>query len=227
MRFAYTLKQKTKIATLLFFVMACSILIRVLEDKSVKSMNKSFMSMYNDRLVPVTDLYYISEHMYAKQDLFERLLCSGAPVNLTAVSERIDRRNTAVGSLISKYEKTQLVDQEKKSLDLFKDRWLKSTAIEKNILQMIADNAVDNGRQLYETTGRQAVQSSIRKLSELIKIQTKIGQELIHDSEFMVSGSKIYSALQLALAILIGITIVAIISASNVIKLNNDKFNLN
>jgi len=227
MRFAYTLKQKTKIATLLFFVMACSILIRILEDKSVKSMNKSFMSMYNDRLIPVTDLYYIAEHMHAKQALFERSLFSRDSSDLATINERINLRNAAVDSLINKYEKTQLVDQEKKSLDIFKNRWMKAAVIEKDIIQMITGNAMDKGRKLYENTGRQAIQGSIQKLSELISIQSKVGQELIQDSVFMVSGSKIYSALQLALAILIGITIVAIISASNVIKLKNDKFNLN
>ena len=183
--------------------------------------------MYNDRLIPVTDLYYIAEHMHAKQALFERSLFSRDSSDLATINERINLRNAAVDSLINKYEKTQLVDQEKKSLDIFKNRWMKAAVIEKDIIQMITGNAMDKGRKLYENTGRQAIQGSIQKLSELISIQSKVGQELIQDSVFMVSGSKIYSALQLALAILIGITIVAIISASNVIKLKNDKFNLN
>jgi hypothetical protein len=50
---------------------------------------------------------------------------------------------------------------------------------------------------------------------------------LIKDSEFAVSGTRIYSSLQLALAIIIGILIVAIVFASNVVKIPNDKFKLN
>ena len=56
-----------KIAGLLFCIMACTLLIRFLEDKSVKNMNKSFVSMYNDRLIPATDLFFVAEHTYQKK----------------------------------------------------------------------------------------------------------------------------------------------------------------
>ncbi|MNI80466.1 hypothetical protein D3C73_1370000 [compost metagenome] len=86
---------------------------------------------------------------------------------------------------------------------------------------------MEAARALFETKGKNSFNSARGKLSELTKIQTEVGQELIKNSEFAVSGSRIYSSLQLALAIIIGILIVAIVFASNVVKIPNDKFNLN
>jgi hypothetical protein len=75
--------------------------------------------------------------------------------------------------------------------------------------------------------GRNAANQTLTKLSALIKIQSKVGSELIKGSEIFVSGTKVYSTLQVILAIVIGIMIVAIVSASNAVKVQSEKFNLN
>jgi hypothetical protein len=74
---------------------------------------------------------------------------------------------------------------------------------------------------------KSASTKTLDKLSALIKIQSKVGDELIKDSKIFVSGTKIYSTFQVILAIAIGIMIVGIVSASNVVKIQNDRFNLN
>ncbi len=67
----------------------------------------------------------------------------------------------------------------------------------------------------------------VKKLTELTQIQRKVGEELIKDSNYVASGNNFYSNIQFALAIVIGILIVAIITTSNVVKVANEKFNLN
>ena len=62
MKFAHSIKQKTKVALLLFCIMVCLILVRILEDKSIKQMNNSFISLYNDRLIPATDLFLLPKN---------------------------------------------------------------------------------------------------------------------------------------------------------------------
>ena len=71
MKFAHSIKQKTKVALLLFCIMICLILVRILEDKSIKQMSESFASLYNDRLIPATDLFFIAEKLNLKKDLIE------------------------------------------------------------------------------------------------------------------------------------------------------------
>ncbi|MCX2451988.1 MCP four helix bundle domain-containing protein [Pedobacter sp. PLR] len=229
MKVAYSLKQKMKIATFLFAIMACMILIRFLEDKSVKSMNESFVSMYNDRLVPATDLFYIAENIFAKKLTLDSFLYSGNPdkKDVDLLKRQFQQFNTTIDSLMKKYEKTFLVKQEKEELKELKIRLIGSIAAEQHVISLTDSHSILDGRKLYETVGRATSRRTLQQLTELMTIQTQVGQELIQSSESMVSRSKLYSTLQIALAVLIGILVVGIISASNVVQVKNDKFNMN
>lgn len=229
MRFAYSVKQKMKIAVLLFCIMACTILIRFLEDKSVKSMNESFVSLYNDRLIPATDLFYIAEYVDQKRFLMEEVLYlpDTHPFNENQLKNKLDKIDVSIDSLIKDYEKTFLVKQEKQKIAELK-AWLAGhNNMEDKLLKAITVYGLEKARMTYETFGRNAPGEIIQKLSELMRIQRQVGEELTKDTAFMVSGNKIYSSFQLVLAIVIGILIVGIVFTSNVVKISNDKFNLN
>ncbi|MDR6783036.1 hypothetical protein ABIE26_000476 [Pedobacter africanus] len=228
MRFAYSVKQKMKIAVLLFCIMACTLLIRFLEDKSVKSMNESFVSMYNDRLIPAADLFYVAEKAYLKKSLFEDALYEPEHLfNVDKLQVQLAALNTSIDSLIQKYSKTLLVRQEKEQLVHLKNGLGSTVEVENKILATAKAEGLGAARVLYETEGRESSRTTIKKLSELMNIQKQVGEELIKDSAFMVSGNKIYSGFQVVLAIVIGILIVGIVFTSNVVKISNDKFNLN
>lgn len=228
MRFAYSIKQKMKIAVLLFCIMACTLLIRFLEDKSVKSMNESFVSMYNDRLIPATDLFYVAENAYLKKSLFEDALYGpDQAFDAESLKSKLANLNVSIDSLINKYGKTFLVKLEKEQLEELKKGLESTVAVENRILAIATTQGVDEARKLYNNEGRDSSNKTIKKLSELMSIQKQIGEELIKDSAFMVSGNKLYSSFQVVLAIVIGILIVGIVFTSNVVKINNEKFNLN
>lgn len=222
MKFAFSLKNKLKIAFLLFCIMCCTLLIRFLEDKSVTKINESFISMYNDRLIPATDLYFIAENLYHKNAILQDALASNK-FHPSASLSKIDSHNQKIDSVINKYELTLLVKQEKTFLDDLKIALSAQQQLEHKILSL----AESEGKEIYETLGRNASKQTLAKLSALIKIQSKVGDELIKDSKIFVSGTKIYSTFQGILAVIIGIMIVSIISASNMVKIQNDKFNLN
>ena len=222
MKFAFSLKNKLKIAFLLFCIMCCTLLIRFLEDKSVKKINESFISMYNDRLVPATDLYLIAENLYHKNTILQDALAENAVHASTSIS-KINKHNRSIDSIINKYELTFLVKQEQSFLKDLKNALLAQQEIENRILKL----AIADGSKVYEAIGRNAAGKTLNKLSALIKIQSKVGDELIKDSKIFVSGTKIYSIFQGILAIVIGIMIVSIVSASNAVKIHSDKFNLN
>ncbi|NII83556.1 MCP four helix bundle domain-containing protein [Pedobacter sp. SG908] len=223
MKFAFSLKNKLKIAFLLFCIMCCTLLIRFLEDKSVEQINESFISMYNDRLVPATDLYFIAENLYYKKEILQDILLGNNIIHPSAGLVKMNKHNRKIDSVINKYELTLLVKQEKSFLNDLKRALTVQQGLEVKILNM----AGTEGRAIYESLGREATNQTLAKLSALIKIQSKVGNELIKGSKIFVSGTKIYSTLQVILAIVIGIMIVAIVSASNVVKIHNEKFNLN
>jgi len=223
MKFAFSLKNKLKIAFLLFCIMCCTLLIRFLEDKSVEKINESFISMYNDRLVPATDLYFIGENLYYKNAILQEVLLGNDVLQGSTALVKMDKHNRKIDSVINKYELTLLVKQERNFLNELKKALVVQQGLEVKILSMVGSES----KAVYESVGRNAANQTLAKLSALIKIQSNVGSELIKGSKIFVSGTKVYSTLQVILAIVIGIMIVAIISASNAVKIQSDKFNLN
>lgn len=224
MRSAHSIKQKTKVAVLLFCIMVCTILIRVLEDHSIKNMGNAFASLYNDRLIPATDLFYISESIYAKRFLVDNHL------NATAVddqlNEKLSKHNTTIDSLLKKYQQTFLVSKEKNHLIQLKGKLLANKNLEARILD-ISVNETAATRLEFNKTASKSYQEIFENLTALTKIQTKVGEELIKESKSIIAGTNIYSNIQLVLAVVIGILIVSIMFTSNVIKVKQEKFNLN
>ncbi len=227
MKFAFSLKNKLKIAVLLFCIMCCTLLIRFLEDKSVKKINESFVSMYHDRLVPATDLFFIAENLFQKSSILQNTLSTPAQ-NMDTANERaqLAKYNLKIDSVISKYELTLLVKQEKKYLNDFKISFVNQKVQEDKILELSVSDLLKS-RYWHESIGKSASAETLAKLSALIRIQSEVGDELLNDSKIFVSGTKVYSALQVILAIAIGILIVGIISASNAVKIEQEKFKLN
>lgn len=191
-------------------------------------MEKAFSSLYNDRLVPATDIFYISEKLYAKRFLLETFVYSDknklSPQQLNNKLRTYDRE---VDTLLAKYEKTFLVKNEKNHLTELKVKLLENKVFEKNIL--LNANTIDKItlRKMYDNNAEQSFTGISTLLSQLTKIQTVVGEELRVESQKIVSGTNLYSTMQLILAIIIGILIVSIIFASNVMNIRNDKYNLN
>ncbi|MNJ99956.1 Four helix bundle sensory module for signal transduction [compost metagenome] len=228
MKFAYSLKQKTKIAILLFLIMACTILIRLLEDRSIKNMEKAFSSLYNDRLVPATDIFYISEKLYAKRFLLETFVYSDQnKLSAQRLNNKLKTYDRNIDTLLAKYEKTFLVKNEKNHLTELKVKLLENKVLEKNIL--LNANALDKAalRKLYDSSAEQSFLDISNTLSQLTKVQTVVGEQLKEESQKIVRGTNLYSTLQLLIAIVIGALIVSILAASNVMNIRNDNFNLN
>lgn len=228
MKFAYSLKQKTKIAILLFLIMACTILIRLLEDRSIKNMEKAFTSLYNDRLVPATDIFYISEKLYAKRFVLEMFVYSDKnKLSTQQVNNKLKAYDKSIDTLLAKYEKTFLVKNEKNHLTELKVKLLENKVLEKNIL-LNANNLDKTALQrLYDSGAEQSFLEISNTLSQLTKVQTVVGEQLKEESQKIVRGTNLYSTLQLLIAIVIGALIVSILAASNVMNIRNENFNLN
>jgi hypothetical protein len=203
--------------------MACTILIRFLEDKSIKEMNNAFVSMYNDRLIPATDLFYLAENLYAKRYLLESMIEKKSTESKVDLIKKLGVHDANIISLISKYEKTFLTPQEKKYLEDLKAQLQANNKIERVLLD---DKNITNQEEFIIQTDN-SFNEITKKITELTQLQRNVGEELIKDSNFLVSGSNLYSNIQFGLAIVIGILIVAIITTSNVVKVANEKFNMN
>ena len=227
MKFAHSIKQKTKVALLLFCIMVCLIMVRILEDKSIKKMNTSFISLYNDRLVPATDLFFIGENIFIKEAMLESYILSELSTeDQDNISKFLILTNKKIDSLLLKYEKTFLVKPEKKHLIELKNNIIASRITEQQIVDIHTIENTTNSRSLFKLL-KNTYNATFTKLSDLTLIQSKIGDELIKSSKSIISGSNFYSTIQFVLAIIIGVLIVSILFTSNVISIKNEKYNLN
>jgi len=229
MIFGFSFKQKMKIASFLFFIMCSTMLIRMFEDKSIKNMSNAFVSMYHDRLIPATDLFFLAENVYAKRYLLEEALNPDrtVEVSFSGLREKLRVHNKNIDSLVRKYEGTFLIKKEKSHLADLKTKLSDGIKMEDNIITMAEKHTLTEGRHLFESLGKAAFNNISEKLSELSRIQTDAGEELIRESESIVSGSKMYSTAQVVLAIFIGMMIVNLVLTSKVANIHNDKFKLN
>ena len=175
--------------------------------------------MYNDRLIPAADLFYVSELLFEKRDLIEKNHRLGV-TETEKTTKLMAVHNLKIDSVLKKYGQTFLVNDEKSHLQQLTSKLAKHQELEK-------ESILNHNKPITFEQLNNSYKAILKNLSLLTKTQTLVGKELIKESEGLFAGTKVYSAIQFSLAIIIGILIVSIIFASNVIKVKQEKFNLN
>lgn len=84
MKYYMQINNKAKAALLLFGMMVLLLLHHISGRKHFSDVNASVASIYNDRLVPATYLFHISEHLYEN-----RLLIEEKPGDIQGLQERL------------------------------------------------------------------------------------------------------------------------------------------
>ncbi|MET4083208.1 hypothetical protein ABIB40_003177 [Pedobacter sp. UYP30] len=227
MKIAFSLKNKLKMAFLLFCIASCSLLINFLGDRNVTEINKAFVSMHQDRLVPATDLFFIAEHLRQKSNLWQDAFSLGG-TNVSPAEHLVAMRtqNGKIDSVLKKYEATKFVDKENLYLADFKKALTAQDKQETVLLSIYRRNTAE-ALKVYHIQNRALNAHTFSSLGKLIKIQLTVGDELMVDSQTWISGVKIYSTIQVLLAISIGLLVVGIIGEAKAVNIRNDKFNLN
>jgi hypothetical protein len=227
MRWGFLIQQKLKIAGMLAFLLGLVVLTNCLERKNVGDMNKSFASIYNDRLIPATEIIYLTENLYSKRLLMQRFLLLGKDEQKKEVQKELLLHSKLVDSLIFEFEKTYLVVEEFEVLAQFKQKAQEYAAVEKEILSLSGEGAKEGGLEIFEGKGKLVFKVTMEHLHQLTKIQSDEGQELIKDSRVIVASTNIISSLQIGLAVIIGIVVQVLILTSRMVKFKPGKFNLN
>lgn len=218
MKWTYGVPQKMQTAALLLAVMALAVILNLVGRNNVAQLNRSVNSIYNDRLIPVADIFYLSEHLYEKRFVMEKFLSQNKSdvSDVSKVKAELDFRNRSINDLVRRFEQTYLVDSESRFLTSFKDKARRYTFIEQQILAMSEQNRKAEGLTLYETKGKASLKNTIYQLSELTKIQTTVGSQLRDDSRSVVALSNLLSSLQIVLTMIIGSMITLLISSSRI-----------
>jgi hypothetical protein len=147
-------------------------------------MEKAFTSLYNDRLVPATDLFYIAEKIYAKRYLLEGYVNNEQNhLNAGQLRLKLNNYNADIDTLLSKYEKTFLVRNERNHLDELKYKIKINKALEKSILSNATPVDKTGIRILYNSEMEASFLEISDRLSQLTKVQTIVGEQLKDESQ--------------------------------------------
>lgn len=227
MRLGFSIKQKIKIACTLGFIMLLVVVTHFLGMKNIDSIDESFASIYQDRLIPATEIIYLTEDLYSKRLLMQQYLLAGRQGQAGGLQQGLHQHNRRVDSLILEFEKTYLLAQESVALAAFKQRAQEYALLEEEILALSRKGASTESQALFEREGTQVFQATMSHLHQLTQIQSDAGMELTKDSRVMVASTNILSGLQIGLAVIMAIIMQVLILTSRRINLNPKKFSLN
>lgn len=205
----------------------------LLSRMNMQGIDKSFSSIYQDRLIPATNIIYLTENLYGKRLSLEKFLLSDEMCSSDEITSGLTAHDSHIDSLIRAFERTYLVDREAQSLGAFKNRVAEYALLEKVIINLYTSGHVAAGKELFEGAGARTFQSTINNLNELTTIQSSVGQELMKETKSDMASFGLISFLQIALAIIIGLIVLALVQNSTIInksKTSKDSgsyFNLN
>jgi Four helix bundle sensory module for signal transduction len=206
MKWIYSIQQKAQVAFLLAIVLLGVFMKNVIDRNNVSELGDSFSSVYEDRLLVESYIYKLSDHLHQKQKLIDDCSQQG---DRNDIRLKIAQHNAAIGNLIQEYEKTKLTNQESVFFDAFK----------KNIIEMITleDQYLKSQNTIITVTPTfdQQFYTATKNLDMLSGIQVAEGKSMADHSKRIVAGSSILTQFELAMIIVIGLIIQALIFASN------------
>jgi hypothetical protein len=224
----WTLTMRNKLKLTLAMALAAGLLFiaNAFEKRQMTSMDQSFLSIYEDRLVPAVSFFEIRELLYRKRELMQQAL-QPAQETPTNWKNGIDSCNREIGVLLAAYKKTYFTGNESECLKAFETSLMHYDAAENKALSSVNAGNAAAAVQGYERAGSPSFKSAILKLSELNHLQTEIGKGMLSDSRKTLSGFLVLSNLETALIVLFGLLAHLILHATRKAKRRIEPFNMN
>jgi hypothetical protein len=206
MKWTYFIRHKMAAALLLGTVIGIVLLNNLSEQKNSDELNDAFASLYEDRLL--AESYILT--MY--QDLHEIESLTKNATTTSALTMQLNPVLTDLRETITLYSKTTLTPQEETEFNAFTAHV----------------NAVEAGL----TSGRfseshLAADHALSKLSVLSAIQVEEGARLQKDSHRIFQSSLTSSQLEMAMLVVIGLLIQALIFSTRTLQTTTKKFGMN
>ncbi len=219
-------RNKIKLAFVLTGAILLLLFAKWAEQGEVEHMDKSFLSIYADRLVPATAIFDIRENMHRKQEAIEYLLTPGAQQD--GAPRRIATCNTAISGLLTDYKKTYFLKKETDHLAAFEASLIAYNQREKLVLNHLKQGDTALAGVLYRQEALGYFTAATQKLSELNHIQSEIGKEMLAGSQKSMASFLLLSKLELGLILLFSILAHILIYASRaVIQRKVETFHMN
>lgn len=227
MQWIYGIPHKARIAVVLAVIMMIVTLSNVLVRRDIDNIDRSFTSIYNDRLMPATAFFYITESLYNRRLALEKSVFAQGQ-DEDELKEILSTHDAKIDSLIREFEKTYLVRNEASLLRGFKKQKAAYNEIEARVIALSYSSDQQGAIDLFENEGINCFSAMLKDLHHLIVIQAAVGKELLADSHHTVASANMISFLEAGVAIVLGLLVYIILLTSKAIhRHDNSPFHLN
>ncbi|WP_205500107.1 MCP four helix bundle domain-containing protein [Rufibacter psychrotolerans] len=208
MKWAYSIKQKTKAAFLIAIVLGLVLSKNLLDSNNVNQLGSSFSAVYEDRLLVESYIYQLSGHLYQKKMLVDNCYYTD---NAASLQDQLLAKNTAIATLLQTYETTDLTEAEAKYFGALKQTMDKIRNLENQYLARQG-----TGQEMAQAKALMDAQYSLAAshLNQLSGIQVEEGKRLNEKSKKIIAGSTILTNFELVVVVGLGIMIQMLILAS-------------
>lgn len=200
MKWSAVFGEKRKIVAFLLVVLLLGLINNYFSRKYYNNIDKNMSSIYNDRLMPASYLFKISDHLYQKKLLLEQ-----EDIPKTSLGAELKKHDVAVDHIIADYRKTYLTDAEK-------SQWNTFLLHLKNYNQAEADFVkTESNTQQKAAALQSSFRSALHSLSELNDIQTSEGARLRTDSHELISSTLLQAYLEISLLFIMGVAVLMLL----------------
>lgn len=221
MNWGSVFSDKVKVASLLALLMLGIIVSNIFEKKILEKNQKAVESIFIDRLQPATDLFEMRQLIANRVYILEQIVDKKMYDN-NIYKEELKNINARFNELLSRYEKTYLVPEEKAFISLLKSDILKLDKLSMDLITVEDNLTIENLNKL------KPLSDELNKdLSELSKVQSKIGQEIVSTYIQEISISTFLNSIQIVLSCVIGVIVFMQFSNRKLTLIKVDKHNLN
>lgn len=212
MKLSGIVQQKLKAALLLLPVMVVVILTSVSMRSTMQEVDQALGSVYADRLEPAVEMVYLSEKFHAKRHLVETWLMAENRSSISHIEAKLKQYDAGIQHLIDQFEKTNLIADEKQSLLAFKIVLDDYSLLEQRVLQQGTSGKIQAASDAFNGSGAVLFQQGVTHLHDLARIQSVVGKEFLLRSHAEARYLYINSTLQIAVAVIMGLIILSILT---------------
>lgn len=210
------MKTSTKLIAGFTLVAMIALVIAIVGYVNMNTINDGVASMYNDRLLPISQIGQINQHLYTiRGDVFKSLLL---PEEAETSLKTIADKKAAIDALVIEYKKSTLLDSEVAELKVFDAAWTEYKAAVEEIIAWEKSGDVESAHTSVKSNGRHSIARKAVGASaeKLLAINIKAGDELSKAAEATFNSSfmalLIISIVGFVMAISLGIAISTSIS---------------
>ncbi|MGM0934706.1 MAG: MCP four helix bundle domain-containing protein [Bacteroidota bacterium] len=219
-------EKRKRLILLLSLFFALILIAELIENKNLQKIDSDFSSLYEDRLIPASQMYMLSDLLHEKQLIFEHLNENNYRITSTDL-EKIKDENRKINNILAEYETTYLVEEEVEHLANFRTNLKAYQEVESKILYHLENKNFGVAQVLINTEGRALFNNANTHLNRLAEIQPEVGRELLADYRSSFGSSSLMYYFKIAITLLFGVFVLRLLGLVNLVSQPKQKFELN